>query len=217
MNKYLKLSILFFAVFIAFTILVITVDVQAIGPNGSEVGFATINKAVFEAFGQNNFFYVLTELLGKTAILVCVIFGCVGAYQLFTRKSLMKVDKKIVYLGIFYIIVIAFYVVFNKVVVNYRPILEADGSLEASYPSSHTVLAICVFITAFMQKQLNPKGTKQEEKVNVLLSIILPVIMLVGRLLAGIHWFTDIIPCSVSQLNNDVQLFLGTTIKFLKA
>lgn len=193
MNKYLKLAIVFIIAFAVFTVMVMTIDVQAVGPNGSTVGFASLNKAVFDRLGQNDFCYKLTELLGNTAILVCLVFAGIGLYQWISRKSLAKVDKKIILLGIFYTIVIAIYVFFNKVAVNYRPILEADGTLEASYPSSHTVLAVCVFITMFMQKQLNPKGDAKEKKWNAILSFILPTVMIVGRLLSGIHWFTDII------------------------
>lgn len=182
-----------FVLFAIFTVLIKTVDVQPIGPNKSETGFASLNRAVFEALGTSEFWYKFSERLGYMAILVCVGFGVVGAVQLFKGKSLKAVDSQIVLLGIFYILVIILYVVFNHVAINYRPVLEPDGTLEASYPSSHTVLAVCVFATMFMQKMFKKKETKGEKLCNISAASVLVAVMLVSRLLSGVHWFTDII------------------------
>ena len=183
----------FFVLFAVFTVLVRKIDVQAIGPEGSRVGFASINSKFAEMFGYNEFWYKFSERLGYAALAVCAIFGLIGLLQFIKGKSLKAVDKKIIALGIFYVIVIAFYVVFNKVVINYRPILEADGSLEASYPSSHTVLAICVFVTMFSQKVFNRKKTTSEKAENVIAGTILVSLMVLSRLFSGVHWFTDIV------------------------
>lgn len=182
-----------FVLFAIFTVLVKTIDVQPIGPNKSEIGFAALNGAVHDAIGTSEFWYKFSERLGYMAILVCAGFGVVGAVQLFKGKSLKAVDSQIVVLGIYYILVIMLYVIFNHVAINYRPVLEADGTLEASYPSSHTVLAVCVFATMFMQKMFKKKGTKGEKICNVLASTLLVAVMLVSRVLSGVHWFTDII------------------------
>ena len=183
----------FFVLFAVFTVLVRKIDVQAIGPEGSRVGFASINSKFAEMFGYNEFWYKFSERLGYAALAVCAIFGLIGFLQFIKGKSLKAVDKKIIALGIFYVIVIAFYVVFNKVVINYRPILETDGSLEASYPSSHTVLAICVFVTMFSQKVFNRKKTTSEKAENVIAGTILVSLMVLSRLFSGVHWFTDIV------------------------
>ena len=184
---------IFFALFAVFTLLVKKVDVQAIGPEGSSVGFATINAKFHEIFAYNEFWYKFSERLGYVALAVCAVFALVGAIQFIKGKGLKAVDKKIIFLGIFYVVVIAFYVIFNKVVINYRPILEADGTLEASYPSSHTVLALCVFITMFSQKVFNRKGTTSEKAENVTAGTILVALMVLSRLFSGVHWFTDIV------------------------
>lgn len=183
----------FFLLFAVFTVLVKKVDVQPIGPEGSSVGFASINAKFFEIFGYNEFWYKFSERLGYAALAVCACFGIIGVIQLIKGKSLKAVDKKIIALGVFYVVVIAFYVIFNKVVINYRPILEADGSLEASYPSSHTVLAVCVFVTMFSQKVFNRKGTTSEKAENVIAATILVAMMVLSRLFSGVHWFTDIV------------------------
>ena len=85
----------------------------------------------------------------------------------------------------------AFYVFCEVVVINYRPVILEEG-LEASYPSSHTVLVCCVMTTAIMQCV---RLIKHEMLRNtaVLFSALMIVIMVVGRLLSGVHWFTDIV------------------------
>ncbi len=183
---------IFFLLFAVFTVLVKKVDVQAIGPEGSRVGFATVNAKFFEMFGYNEFWYKFSERLGYAALAVCAAFALIGLLQFIKGKGLKAVDKKIIALGVFYVVVIAFYVAFNKIVINYRPILEADGSLEASYPSSHTVLALCVFITMFSQKVFNKKGSTSEKAENVIAGTILVTLMVLSRLFSGVHWFTDI-------------------------
>ena len=186
-------SAFFFILFAVFTVLVKKVDVQAIGPNGSSVGFATLNGKFAEIFKYNEFWYKFSERLGYAALLVCACFGLIGLIQLIKGKGFKAVDKKIIVLGVFYVVVIAFYVIFNKVVINYRPILEADGTLEASYPSSHTVLALCVFISMFSQRVFNRKGTTSEKAENVIAGTILVAMMAFSRLFSGVHWFTDIV------------------------
>ncbi len=183
----------FFAVFVLFTLLVKKIDVQAIGPEASQVGFASINAKFHEMFGYNEFWYKFSERLGYAALAVCAAFALIGLLQFIKGKGLKAVDKKIIALGVFYVVVIAFYVAFNKIVINYRPILEADGSLEASYPSSHTVLALCVFITMFSQKVFNKKGSTSEKAENVIAGTILVTLMVLSRLFSGVHWFTDIV------------------------
>ena len=128
---------------ILFTILVKNVDVSSIGPNGSRVGFSSINKFFHDLIGVNLFFYKLTDILGYLAILLAVGYAIVGLLQLIKRKSILKIDKQIIVTGIFYVIIVCIYVFFEKVIINYRPTL-IDDILEASYPSSHTLLSLCI-------------------------------------------------------------------------
>ena len=85
----------------------------------------------------------------------------------------------------------AVYILFEFVVVNYRPIL-IDGFLEASYPSSTTMLVMCVMPTAIMQLTDRIKNNIIRVSVAVILSLF-SVFMVVGRLLSGVHWLSDII------------------------
>lgn len=200
-KKLFTLSAVFFILFALFTVAVKLVDVQSVGPMGSCVGFGKLNAAFNAAFPYSELWYDLTDFCGYIAILVCVFFGAVGAFQLFiTRKSLLKVDRDILYLGIFYIIVIALYVIFNHFAINYRPvILDAEEGLEASYPSSHTMLIICVMATAAIEAWHRFRDKKGLRSVLTVLCVFLLAFTVIGRLVSGAHWLTDIIgSCLIS-------------------
>ena len=190
-TKNIAATVILFVCFILFTIAVCKVDVAAIGPQGSSVGFAKLNGAIAKLFPFNNAFYKLTNYLGYFALLICVFFAAMGVLEFLNKKSLRKVDPKLIILGVFYVAVILFYVMFIKVVVNYRPVLE-DGALESSYPSSHTMLAICVFLSTAIQISLG-KGSEGFKKAIKVVMALLTIIMVVGRIVSGVHWITDII------------------------
>ena len=180
-----------FAVFVLFTVLVCKLDVKAIGPQGSSVGFAGINGLVAKMFPYSGTFYKVSKLLGYLAILVCVFFAFMGLLEFLRKKNLGSVSNGILMLGALYVCLAVFYVLFAKVVVNYRPVLE-DGALESSYPSSHTMLAVCVFISAAVQISRG-RGAAAFKKICRTVFWALAVIMVVGRTISGVHWFTDII------------------------
>ena len=184
-------TVVLFVCFILFTIAVCKVDVAAIGPQGSSVGFAKLNGAVAKLFPFNKTFYKLTNYLGYFALLICVFFAAMGVLEFVKKKSLRKVDPKLIILGVFYVAVILFYVMFIKVVVNYRPVHE-DGALESSYPSSHTMLAVCVFLSTVIQISLG-KGSEGFKKTVKVVMLLLTVVMVAGRIVSGVHWLTDII------------------------
>ena len=180
-----------FVIFIVYTILVMTVDRQQIGPNNSEVGFASVNLAVFQSLGRSDFWYSLTEYIGYIAILVVFAFAIVGLFQMIQRKNFFRTDLEILVLGGFYVLLVAIYVFFEKVIINYRPVLE-EGKLEASYPSSHTMLVCCVMATAIIQFDRMIKN----QTIRILADIAavsMIALMVMGRLLSGVHWLTDII------------------------
>lgn len=176
--------------FFLFTMAVINVDVQPIGPENSRVGFADINGAVQSAFPYSEFFYQLTTYLGYLALLAVLGYGVLGILQLIKHRSLKRVDKQLMALGAFFVLMLLCYAVFEKLPVNYRPVILEEG-LEASYPSSHTMLALCVFGAMMVPyPQLIPA-----EKLTLvrIAAGTLMVISVVGRLLSGVHWLTDIV------------------------
>lgn len=175
---------------VLFTVLVKNVDVKPIGPNESMVGFADINKLFHNLIGSNMAIYKITEVLGYIPIVMALVYVFIGLKQLIKRKSLLKVDKEIYVLALFYILVVGVYVFFEKFIVNYRPIL-IDGVLEASYPSSHTLMSICLCGSSII---INKKLFKNKlGDIENILSFILILLIVAGRIISGVHWFTDIL------------------------
>ena len=107
------------------------------------------------------------------------------------RKSVKQVDSDILILGGFYIVVMAVFVFFEYCVVNYRPVL-INGVLEASYPSSTTLLVMCVMPTAMI---MISRRTKNQLLKNVILFLLFlfTIFMVAGRLVSGVHWMSDIV------------------------
>ena len=190
-KKRFVLGTILVGVFVLWTVLVCFVDVRAIGPEGSSVGFATLNGFIHKLTGVNFGLYTITDWLGLVPIAVAFGFAILGLAQLIDRKNLRKVDHSILALGVFYIVVMAAYVFFETVVINYRPTL-IDGHLEASYPSSTTMLGTCVMPTAAMQLNARIKNTVLR-RCTVIAIIAFTACMVIGRLLSGVHWITDII------------------------
>ena len=180
-----------FAVFVLWTVLVCFVDVRAIGPQESSVGFATLNGYIHDLTGVNMRLYVITDWLGLVPIGVAFGFAVLGLVQWIKRKSLLKVDRSILTLGGFYIVVMAVYILFEIVVINYRPTL-INGYLEASYPSSTTMLVMCVMPTAMMQLRTRIKNDLFRRCVMLVIAVFI-AFMVIGRLVSGVHWITDII------------------------
>ena len=177
--------------FAVWTLLVCTVDVRPIGPMDSKVGLATLNNWIHQATGVNWTLYSLTDYLGLVPFAVAFGFACLGLYQWIRRKRLCLVDRSLFVLGGFYLTVIALYVLFEVLVINRRPVL-IDGILEASYPSSTTLLVACVIPTALMQLRARIKQ-KALLRVTLAVGYAFTVFMVVGRILSGVHWISDII------------------------
>ena len=191
-RKFVDAAVLLAAALL-FTLLVKVVDVQAIGPQDTSVGFAKINKAFSDLVGTNMFLYKLTQLLGYAALAVVAFFGFGGMMQLVKRKSLMKVDRELLGAGVLYVVVLALYVAFEKIIVNYRPvIMPGETAPEASFPSSHTLLACVVFGSAVILADTYVRKHKARMRVRAIF-VILILVMVIGRLLSGVHWITDIV------------------------
>ena len=182
---------LFLLSFVIWTVLILSIDVQSVGVCGTEIGFATFNVWFHKLTGVHMWIYTVTDWLGLVPVFVCVVFGVIGFVQLIKRKSLMRVDCDIILLGVYYVLVILGYLIFEMIPVNYRPIL-IEGRMEASYPSSTTLLVLSVMPTLVFQVKRRLKN-ERVKKVIMILTMIFSVFMVVGRLIAGVHWFTDIV------------------------
>lgn len=190
-KKYFLISIILLILSVLYTIAVKNVDTAKIGPNGSTVGFSTLNSKVHNTFEFNQTWYKITKYAGILPFFLVAFYGCTGLFQLINEKSLKKVDKKLIALGIFYVVFAIVYLFFEKVIINYRPVL-IDGKLEASYPSSHTLLAICLCGSSLVVSKYFIKKDSTRKIVNILTSLTMLVIV-VGRIISGVHWISDII------------------------
>ena len=176
--------------FALWTVLIKHIDVQNAGPNGTEIGFATINVWFHQLTGVHMLIYTITDWLGLVPIIICMCFGMLGLVQLVKRRSLFKVDTDILLLGAYYVVVILGYLLFEMVPINYRPIL-INGNLEASYPSSTTLLVLSVMPTLKYQSDRRIANPMTRKSI-VLFVIVFSSFMVIGRLISGVHWATDI-------------------------
>ena len=167
------------------------VDVQPVGPNGSEVGLATLNATFREFTGEHMGLYFATDYLSIIPIAIMFGFGLLGLVQLVSRKSLVAVDRDLLVLGAFYVVLLATYIAFDAIALNYRPLL-IEGKLEPSYPSSTTLLVLCVMATTAMQ--LNRRMGEGLLKKALLAAVVaFAAFMIVARLFSGVHWISDIV------------------------
>ena len=187
----MKKGITAIVLFVLWTVLILTIDVQIAGESATEIGFATFNTWFHKSTGVHMWIYTATDWLGLIPVFVCMVFGMIGFVQLIKRKSLLKVDFDITMLGVYYVLVIVGYLAFEMFPINYRPIL-IDGRMEASYPSSTTLLVLSVMPTFIFQVKRRMKNSKGQ-KVMIGAAMIFTFFMVFGRLISGVHWFTDIV------------------------
>ena len=190
-KKNFFIAVFLLITFVLWTVSVRFIDVGTIGPRNSAVGFSTINKFVHSLTGVNMSLYTITDWLGLVPIFFAFGFAILGLIQWIKRKNILKVDYSILVLGGFYIATITAYILFEMVIVNYRPIL-INGYLEVSYPSSTTLLVLCVMPTAIMQFNTRIKNKILKKFVIFLLAAFI-AFMVIGRFISGVHWFSDII------------------------
>ena len=177
--------------FVLWTLLIQGVDVRPVGPNGTKVGFAGFNLLFHQITGVHMTLYTVTDWLGLVPVSVCLCFCVLGLIQLLRRKSLFQVDADLLLLGVYYVLVVLCYLFFEKVPINYRPIL-IDGVLEASYPSSTTLLVLSVMPTLKLQVDRRASGAAIRKGTAGFVCLF-SGFMVIGRLVSGVHWATDII------------------------
>ena len=190
-KRNLLTGIVLIGAFALWTALIQCIDVQAVGQNGTMIGFADLNVWFHQLTGVHMTIYTITDWLGLVPIFICLCFGVLGLAQLIKRRSLLRVDPDILLLGVYYVLVIACYLIFEMIPINYRPVL-IEGRLEASYPSSTTLLVLSVMPT--LQFQTNKRAANPMiREVAAMFVIAFSAFMVIGRLISGVHWATDII------------------------
>lgn len=191
MNKTFRLAAGLLAAFLMWTAAVCRIDLRPIGPQGSAVGLAGLNGAFHRLTGVHMGLYTATDCLGLVPLCLVFGFGMLGLVQWGRRKDIRKVDRSLLILGGFYVTVLAAFLFFERAVVNYRPVL-IDGCLEASYPSSTTLLVMCVMPTAILQLDNRLRRPAVRQCLRLLLAGF-TAFMVIARLLSGVHWLSDII------------------------
>ena len=190
-RKRALLGIVSLVAFVLWTILIQHIDVQRVGPHETDIGFATFNVWFHQMTGVHMLIYTITDWLGLVPIIICMCFGLMGFVQLVKKRSLLKVDPDILLLGVYYVLVILSYLIFEMVPINYRPIL-IDGNLEASYPSSTALLVLSVMPTLKYQVDRRIVNSVFKNAIAIF-AIVFSAFMVIGRLISGVHWATDII------------------------
>lgn len=177
--------------FFLLVLLLLTVDVRPIGPYGSSVGLASINSAIHRAIGVHPTWYSVTDWLGLSVFVPALVFAGMGFFQLLRTRSLRGVDSSLLVLGASYLVVLLLYVLFELVVINHRPVL-IEGNLEASFPSSHVMVVLCVMGTACVQLRRYVAHAMLGKCLQGAAMLVVAITVL-GRLYSGVHWFTDIV------------------------
>lgn len=181
---WLTLSVLSLIGFVMFTLIVALVDVD-------QVGLSHLNQFFWRAWGRSSFWEQVTDWIGYLMILAIIGLVVWQIAQWIVRKSLHHVDKNLLLLDLIFGCLIVVYLFFEIVVVNYRPELE-NGVAKASYPSSHSMLFATV-IPLLIWQVWHYVHNKPWRIVFTVLLIAMMSFGLVGRLLSGVHWFTDIL------------------------
>ena len=200
----------FLALFVVLTCLLLTCDVKNEGYMGTPIGLSSINTRFFRAFGFNEDCVAVTEYLGYIC-LGLALANTVVAIVDFRRAgcSLGYMHRRYVITMFFYAVVVALYVLFLFVKVNYRPI-----ELEPSYPSSHTILGLCVMASEIAILHYSARSLHFWAIIFQIMCFVSMVAMVVFRLLSGVHWLTDIVgavllSCSLISLYCGVLLLYG--------
>ena len=182
-----------FVLFLLLIVVVKTVDVAAIGPENTSVGLSKLNGAVHALTGVHMALYEITDWLGYLAILVALVFAGTGLVQWIRRRSLRRVDQEILALACLYIVTVCLYVLFEVLIVNRRPVLMPGESVpEASFPSSHTMLVCVIMGSTIMLLGKYVRSPGLCRTLQAACAVIL-VVTFAGRLVSGVHWFTDIL------------------------
>ncbi len=190
-KKLLITGTLFLSAFAVWTLLIKTLDVQSVGVNGTDIGFAVLNTRFHWLTGVNMSLYTVTDWMGLVPLAACAFFGAVGFVQLVKRKSLLRVDSDIIVSGVYYVVVVLCYLFFEMIPINYRPVL-INGLAEASYPSSTTLLVLCVMPSFAFLCNRRLKSKRIIRAINIF-TLLFSALMVAGRLISGVHWLSDIV------------------------
>lgn len=132
---------------------------------------------------------LITDIILLVSLFMLVVLGILGLTQWISRKSLKKVDPELTLALVPLVLMAIIYFVFDKLIVlNVRP----NGSGEASFPSTHVMVVATIFMLSAI---ILPKYIKSKTACIIFDIIMFAMIILVcvGRVLANMHWVSDVI------------------------
>ncbi|MFA6784523.1 MAG: phosphatase PAP2 family protein [Sphaerochaeta sp.] len=205
MKRYRMWAVILLVLFLGLIGALLSVDVQYVGAGGTSLGLARMNTWLLGVLGTHVWWYELSEWLGVLSLLVVGGFGILALAQMIQRRSLKKIDSSLYVLFLFYVLLAFLYGFFEMFVINYRPFV-----LEPSFPSSHILLVVFVMGSTCV---LLPHMMSSGRKTLLLqgLCLLVAVSTIVGRLLSGVHWSTDILGAVI--LAASLVLFFAAVIR----
>ena len=204
-------------VFIVFTILVKTIDVQYI-PDVGYLGFYSLNTAVNQsvlAFARSETLDKVTDIGLYLSFGFVLAFAVVGLVQLIKRKSFKEVDPIIYVLLATYVIAVAMYFIFEIVKINYSP-LSVKDELKASYPSSHILFFSTFVVTGMITIFHYLDSHKVIKLASICIAILVSITFSVARLYSGQHYLSDVIGSILLSLAI-ILLFIALKKDFCKS
>ncbi|MBQ3830409.1 MAG: phosphatase PAP2 family protein [Spirochaetales bacterium] len=199
------LGLAFLVIFLLFTYMVMKYDTAPVGFGGSVIGFSRFNTAFHELFPGDKGCYAASETLGYICLMLAGANAIIAIADFIRHRGIMNMHRRNIITMCYYAVVVAFYVLFEFVVINQRP-TEA----EASYPSSHTMLALCVLYSEFVLLGFAAERNRSWASVFRIVCIVAMLSMIAFRLLSGVHWFTDI--CGGILLSLSLMMFYRACI-----
>ena len=214
---YLITSLSILLVFIVFTILVKTVDVQYIY-NNTYLGFYHANYEFGNwavNFGKYDGLRKWSNILLYVSLGYSLVMGVFGIISWIRNKKLKNVNKQYFVLLGGYVAIAITYFIFEIVKINYSPDSSIDH-LKASYPSSHVFIGCALFLLNSYSavKLLNPEKKWLSYIIYAATGLIC-LLLTFSRLMSLKHWMTDIV-ASVILVSVIYTLFIYVSRQFNK-
>ena len=175
--------------FVVLTVTLLCVDVQsaATGP----IGWATINLWWRDLLGVQNIWHLISDIIVGVTLLALVGMLVWQFVIILRGKSLRALTLRWWVFDITIIVLGLCYLLFQFVVINYRPIV-LDGIAEVSYPSSHILLVATLWPLILCMCRQGIKSLTWR-RILLICGWLMLVLGVIARLCCGYHWFTDVL------------------------
>lgn len=173
--------------FLVLTVSLLLVDVQSAG--AQTVGWASLNFWWHDLISVQHGWHIVSNIVATVTLLALCAMVVWQFIIMLRGKSFRAFLKQWLAFDITVILLVLCYVLFQIVVVNYRPIM-IDGMAEVSYPSSH-ILLFATLLPLIVCECWHNVPSKVWRRVIAVSALVLMVVGIVARALCGYHWLTD--------------------------